>query len=293
LEDQGKYELAQDAAGRKVRFFKGRRDGYMPEYRDHPVKDFDSWERDVKWRLDTQTPERTARALASSARAKLAAGQGRVIVFNVVGGYMYLRSLMGPEGVLYMVYDEPELVHACMEAWFTLIDWLAETYQKEVVIDELFLGEDICYNHGPLISPDMMREFLFPYYQQLIANIKRRSLEPDRRLHFQVDSDGDCRPVIPLYMELGADYFSPFEAASGCDVVEIRRQYPQLLMRGGIDKRILAMGRDAIDRELERVIPFMREQGGYIPTCDHGVPEEVSFENYAHFRERLKELGTG
>jgi uroporphyrinogen decarboxylase len=160
------------------------------------------------------------------------------------------------------------------------------------VIDEVFLAEDICYNHGPLISPDMMREFLFPYYQQLIVNIKRRSLEPGRHLFFQIDTDGDCRPVIPLYAELGADYFSPFEAASGCDVVELRKQYPNLLMRGGIDKRILAKGKDAIDREMERVIPFMREQGGYIPTCDHGVPEEVGFEDYVHFRQRVKELGT-
>ena len=68
-------------------------------------------------------------------------------------------------------------------------------------------------------------------------------------------------------------------------------KYPELLIRGGIDKRILAGGKDAIDRELERVIPFMRERGGYIPTCDHGVPEEVSFENYMHYRKRMLELG--
>ena len=44
LEDRGKYELVQDFAGRSVLFFKGRRDGFMPEYVDHPVKDLKSWE---------------------------------------------------------------------------------------------------------------------------------------------------------------------------------------------------------------------------------------------------------
>ena len=58
---------------------------------------------------------------------------------------------------------------------------------------------------------------------------------------------------------------------------------------GGIDKRILAAGKDAIDRELERIMPAMRRRGGYIPTCDHGVPEEVSFENYMHYRERMQD----
>src|SRR5574344_2740598 len=44
LEDRGEYELVQDFAGRKVLYFKGRRNGFMPEYLDHPVKDMKSWE---------------------------------------------------------------------------------------------------------------------------------------------------------------------------------------------------------------------------------------------------------
>ena len=36
-------------------------------------------------------------------------------------------------------------------------------------------------------------------------------------------------------------------------------------------------------------MPFMKKQGGYLPTCDHGVPPEVPFENYVYFRELLKE----
>ncbi len=51
---------------------------------------------------------------------------------------------------------------------------------------------------------------------------------------------------------------------------------PFLAMFGGIDKRVLARSKADIDRFLEYVIPTMRERGGYIPTCDHGVPEEVS-----------------
>ena len=45
-----------------------------------------------------------------------------------------------------------------------------------------------------------------------------------------------------------------------------------------------------IDREVERVIPTMRARGGYIPTCDHGVPDNVTYESYRHYRRRLCEL---
>ncbi len=87
------------------------------------------------------------------------------------------------------------------------------------------------------------------------------------------------------------DAMSPFEVASGCDVVEIGREYPNLVMIGGIDKRQLAKGKDAIDRMVERILPAMRQRGGYVPTCDHGVPAEVSLENYMHYRKRCLELG--
>ncbi len=289
IEDRGEHEVIQDWAGRHVLFFKGRRNGFMPEYLDHPVKDINSWEENCKWRMNPTSAERYQDMDARMQDARAAAGSGKVITQHVVGGYMYLRSLIGPVDLMYKVYDDPALIHACMETWFNLADTVTAIHQKHVTLDEFFIGEDICYNHGPLISPDMIREFLFPYYQQLLTNIKARQLDRTRHLFFQLDTDGFSDPVISMYRELGMDYLSPFEVASGCDVVRTGREYPDLLISGGIDKRILAEGKEAIDRELDRIMPVMRKRGGYIPTCDHGVPEEVSFENYMHFRSRMRE----
>ncbi|MDD6039563.1 MAG: hypothetical protein PUD63_00005, partial [Clostridia bacterium] len=163
LEDRGAYELVQDFAGRSVLCFKGRRSGFMPEYVDHPVKDQKTWEEKCLWRMDPNTPERQARMDEYLPAAVEKARQGMFVVQNLVGGYMYLRSLMGPEELLYLFYDDPELIHACMRQWFTLADSIIARHQQQLSIDELFIGEDICYNHGPLISPDMIREFLLPY----------------------------------------------------------------------------------------------------------------------------------
>jgi len=137
----------------------------------------------------------------------------------------------------------------------------------------------------------MIRRFLLPYYQQLVANVKARQLDRTRHLYVQIDTDGNPVSVIPLYQEMGMDVMSPFEVAAGCDVVEIGRQYPELIMTGGIDKRVLASGREAIDRHLEYILPAMRARGGYIPTCDHGVPEEVPYQDYLYYRQRCVELG--
>ncbi len=285
-------ELVQDHAGRHVLFFKGRRHGFMPEYVDHPVKEMRTWIQDVKWRLDPRHPDRFAKTDELLAQAKAAAAEGRMISQSVIGGYMYLRSLIGPEHLLYAFYDQPDLIHDCMRAWFDLADAVTARHQREVTLDEVFLAEDICYNHGSLISPEMMREFLVPYYRQLLANVRARQLDPARHLYVQIDTDGYADPVIPLYREgVGMDVMSPFEVASGCDVVAIRQRFPDLVMTGGIDKRILAQTPREIDRMLERILPFMRERGGYTPTCDHGVPLEVPYANYLHYRRRCVELG--
>jgi len=290
LEDRGDYELVQDFAGRHVLYFKGRRDGFMPEYTDHPVKDWKTWEENVKWRLNPLTSSRYSDLETRMAHVQAAARKGWMITQRLVGGYMYLRSLMGPSELLYAFYDQPDLIHDCMKTWYELADAVIARHQQYVTLDELFLAEDICFNSGPLISPDMIQEFLFPYYRRLIAHIRSRQIDSHRRLYIQIDTDGKVEPVIPLYQEIGMDAMSPFEVASGCDVVALGKDFPDLAMFGGIDKRILASTTSAIDRELERILPVMRERGGYIPMCDHGVPEEVSLENYKHYRKRCQEL---
>ena len=293
LEDRGDHEVVQDTAGRAVLYFKGRRNGFMPEYLDHPVHDLRSWRENVAWRLDPATASRYADLEKRMAEARAAAGEGKLLIQYVIGAYMYLRSLIGPERVLYAFYDQPALIEELLETWLTLADAVTARHQQYITLDEIAFGEDICYNAGPLISPAMIRRFLLPYYQQLIDNTRARQLDPDRHLYVYVDTDGYAPAVIDLYREVGMDYMSPFEVASGCDVVQIGKQYPDLIIGGGIDKRVLAAGQEAIDAHLEYVLPAMRARGGYIPTCDHGVPEEVSYENYLYYRKRAIELGTG
>ncbi len=287
LEDRGEYELVQDNAGRSVLYFKGRRNGFMPTYVDHPVKDMDSWERNIKWRMDPSSPGREKHAKWDIEHALQMRNNGGFVCQLVVGGYMYLRSLIGGEELLYMFYDDPELIHECMRTWLELADARMAYYQQFVQYDELLFDEDICYNMGSLISPEMIREFLFPYYQQLIENVKKRN--GGRRVRVQLGTDGRVQAVVDLYKSIGVDYFSPCEVASGVDVVQLGKEHPDILISGGIDKRIIAEGGDAIKRHLEYIMPTMRERGGYIPTCDHGVPEEVTIENYLLFRKLLKE----
>lgn len=288
LRTDGPHEYVQDFAGRTLKCFTGRRQGFMPEYVDHPVKDERTFRQLCEWRMQWDTPARLSQMDQYLPGYVEKQGSGMFIGQLIVGGYMYLRSLIGPGELPVMFYDDPDLIHLCMQTWLNLADHVTACHQKQVKIDELFISEDICYNHGSLISPDMIRAFLFPYYQQLIANM--RSRQPGHTLHIQVDTDGRAMDVIDLYRGIGMHFLSPCEVASGCDVVAIGEQYPDMLLSGGIDKRVLAQGKDAIDRMVDRIFPVMQKRGGYLPTSDHGIPEEVTLENYLHFRKRCLEF---
>ncbi len=212
---------------------------------------------------------------------------GGMVSQALIGGYMYLRAMIGPETLLTATYDTPELLHALMQGWADIMDAGLAHVQAEIELDEVFFTEDICYNHGLLVSPQSVRDFLFPYYRRVLDNARARQ---SRFLHFQLDSDGHCHPAIPLYKEVGVNAMSPMEVASGCDVVEIAEEHPDLRIFGGIDKRVLAAGKAAIDAHLEHILPFMVKRGGYYPTCDHSVPQDVSLENYLYYRQRVCEL---
>ncbi|MHB1152997.1 MAG: uroporphyrinogen decarboxylase family protein [Eubacteriales bacterium] len=286
LENRGKYELVQDGAGRHVLYFKGRRNGFMPEYVNHPVKDILSWERECLWRMNPHSKGRLEQAAENAVRAASEHSAGKTIKVYLVGGYMYLRSLIGPIELLYMFYDNPTLIHMCMNAWFEVADAVIEIYQKYTEIDVILFDEDICYKTGSLISDDMICEFLKPYYDSIIKKAKKRS---EKKIHIELATDGYIPAVIDRYISMEFNWFSPFEVAADCDVVEIGRRYPDILISGGIDKRILAENCEAIDRMCDRIFPQMLARGGYFPTCDHGVPEEVPFYNYLHYRKRCLE----
>jgi uroporphyrinogen decarboxylase len=290
LEDRGEYELVQDSAGRHVVFFKGRRNGFMPEYETFPVTDRRSWEEKVKWRLDPHSPGRYTDLPQQIAKAQAAIAEGAMIR-AYSGGYAFLRNMVGTIGVLYAFYDIPDVIHEIMEAWLGMTDAALAAYQQYVTLDELFFGEDICFKTGSFISESMFREFLLPYYQQVVQNARARQRDRSRTLHVHIDSDGHVEQVIPWYREMGMTVMSPFEVAADNDMLAFSRQYSDLVMWGGIDKRVLAQTPQDIDDMLQRVVAPMRGRGGYVPCCDHGVPEEVPYTNYLHYRRRCVEMG--
>ena len=134
-------------------------------------------------------------------------------------------------------------------------------------------AEDMSYNHGPMLSYGLFKEFIMPYYRQVIPQIKKYNV------NVLIDSDGDITSMIPWMAEAGIEGVYPLEKQAGVDVVKIRQKYPHFLMMGGYDKMVMSQGEAAMRTEFERLLPVM-QSGGYIPSVDHQTPPGVSLENY-------------
>jgi uroporphyrinogen decarboxylase len=139
----------------------------------------------------------------------------------------------------------------------------------------------MAYKNGPLLSPELYRRYCLPFYRTMMERIHSTGIPV-----VMLDSDGDIRELIPLWLEVGVTIMHPMEVAAGMDVAAIRQEYgKQVGFFGGIDKRALAGTRAQIDAEVLPKLHACWKDGGFIPACDHGIPPDISFDNYRYYRE--------
>ncbi len=283
LQEDDTYTVIRDEHGRVLRRRKDVVSASIAEYLEFPVRGRADWQR-VKQRMDPAIEVRYEK-LAASADWYAQHGEDRPVIQALSGTFRVLWHLMGDEGMYLALYDEPEMIHDIMRTWLHMNVTAIDRIAARMPIHVLNIMEDMSGNTGMLISPAMFREFMMPYYQQLIQHVRSHT----DVFGVWVDSDGDVSALIPLLLECGVQGMFPFEVQAHMDVVALRRQYgQQLVIRGGIDKRVLPRGRDAIDRELDRVLPIFAQTGGYFICLDHQAPPDVPLENYLYFLEKAR-----
>jgi uroporphyrinogen decarboxylase len=256
----------------------------IPNYIEYPVKDRESWEKFKEERLNFENPPRIPENIKELGEKLNTAG-----AFISLGCYPYglfgtCRDFMGAEGLLIAFIEEPELVADIMNHLTDL--WLS-VYSKAVKyikFDMLHMWEDMSGKQGSLISPQMVSDFMLPNYRRISQFCKDNGIEV-----FSVDTDGNCEELVPLFMSAGVNFIFPFEVAAGCDILEYRKQYPELAIMGGIDKREIAKGKKEIDKQIATAAEML-SRGRYIAALDHHVHPEVSWDNFCYYMKCLKEI---
>jgi len=195
--------------------------------------------------------------------------------------------IVGTERVLIALIEDPEwlmdMFGHLLETQLTLLD---KILQAGYEIDCLTWPDDMGYKHNQFFSLSMYRRLLKPFHKRAIDWAHARGLKT--HLH----SCGDVNPFVPELVEMGLDALNPLEVKAGMDPVYLKKTFgDRLVLHGGINA-LLWDQPEQIREEMERVVPVMKESGGYIFSSDHSVPSNVSLEDFRRIVDLAKKLGS-
>jgi uroporphyrinogen decarboxylase len=247
-----------------------------------PVETRDDWAA-IRTRYDAADPGR----FPADFDARCAALKDRdgPLTIAVSGPFWQLREWCGFEGLCTLMADDPDFVAEMAAFWTDFVSQMLDRILPRLVPDGFFISEDMAYKGASMISMPMVRAFCVPGWTAWSRKVRAAGCPI-----VDMDSDGFVGELIPLWIESGINVCDPIEVAAHCDIVDFRRRFGRrMAYRQGIDKRCIAKGGEALRAEIRRIEPVVRD-GGYIPGCDHGIPADVSWENFVEYCRRLAEI---
>jgi uroporphyrinogen decarboxylase len=193
---------------------------------------------------------------------------------------------MGPEDACTLFYDDPELLMDMLE-W---LQWENRTYYFPVIErlkpEIIVVSEDICYNHGLFFSPEQFRKYCMPAYYEIGDFARRNGVAM-----VAVDTDGFAEKLVPMLEECGVNTLFPWEVKSGNDLFRVRKNHPEFILMGGLEKEVVNEGNEnLIVPEIISKVPELLKYGRYLPNGDHGIQPLVTFKSLCRFMTLLHEV---
>jgi len=254
----------------------------MPEFIRYPVRDWDSWE----FYKARQTPRQFMSREEMEAHCRRYDLRVKPLYIACGGPYGIARGLLGPEALSLAFYDDPELVH-------DIVKWHLQRVRRDIfpLIERLrpeivTLGEDLCYNHGMLLSPAVFDEFFGVYYQEVCACAHAHGVDL-----VAVDTDGNAMEFTSVAARYGFNALYPYEVKAGNNLFVLRERHPDFVFFGWLEKETVNEGNEAlIEPEIMSKVPPLLARGGYFPNGDHGIQPLVTFPALCTFMTLLHEV---
>ena len=219
---------------------------------------------------------------AYAARAKkLRAATDRAIVASWRMHYLQAGQIMrGYEQFMIDLLCDETLVRAMLDrlhaAYLARAGAMLEALGEAV--DVVFFTDDLGTQNGPLISPDVYRRLIKPYWTELIALIK----EHDKKV--LMHACGAVSQFIPDLIDMGVDALNPVQITAADMAPErLKREFGKditfwgggINTQGGLDGGTPA----SIAEEVRRNIDTFAAGGGYVFTQVHNIQANVPPEN--------------
>ncbi len=202
-------------------------------------------------------------------------------------GFDATHSFVDMEVLLEAMVENPEwcvdMYNHCLDVSLAMLQMV---WDEGYTFDALFWCDDMGYRGTQFFSRDMYRHQLLPVQQRAFDWAHAHGIKA--HLH----SCGNITRFLPDLVDAGLDCLNPLEVKAGMDAVAIKQQYgDRLALHGGINA-VLWDQPEAIEAEMRRVVPLLKQNGGYIFSSDHSVPSSVSLEDFRRIIALAKQLGS-
>lgn len=213
--------------------------------------------------------------------------EGRFMQLVVWFGFDVAHSRMtGTENMLIGMYEDPDWVKDIFDTYLTTsLNLCQKVLDAGYEFDGIFWYDDMGYKGSPFFSPDLYCELLKPYHKKAVDWAHERGLVTE--LH----SCGFIEPLLPDIIDTGVEMLNPLEIKAGMDPFKLKAMYgDKLAFHGGVNAQLWD-DIELVKAEMERIIPALKEGGGYVFASDHSIPNSVSFENMKQISELAHKLG--
>jgi uroporphyrinogen decarboxylase len=178
-----------------------------------------------------------------------------------VGPFTMSYLSMGFERFFVQLIENPAFIHKLLNI---RTQWAIALFQKAIDLgaEIIVIGDDAGHNDGPMISPQMWREFVLPVHRQIVD-----ALNVPVIWH----SDGNVISLLPMAIEAGFAGFHGLEPAAGVNLQQAKQEFGHhLVLIGNIDIQVLCNSNlDAVRNEIDRCLTQGSPDGGYmLATCN-------------------------
>jgi len=135
--------------------------------------------------------------------------------------------------------------------------------------------DDLAFKTGPMISPQMLRKYVFPWYK------KYGEICQENKLYFFFHSDGVLWELIDDLIGVGIDALHPIDPTC-MDIFEVKKKYgDRLTLIGNVSNELLMQGTpEQVAERTKELIKVMAPGGGYMLSSGNSVPDWATITNY-------------
>jgi len=241
-------------------------EGVMGFPRGNPLADFPRAMKGYRW--PDPDDERIVSAIYEQADAFHQEANGELFLMGAHRDTLWEKSymLVGMENVMCAFFTEPGAVRDMLHRIMDFQLGIAKHYAAAGV-EVVALGDDLGMQTGPLLSLELVREFLVPEYRRLFE------FHRSRGTLVTFHSCGHVMHLLETFIELGVDVLNPIQATAN-DLPEIRRvTQGRMALSGAVNSDVIMDGPpERITRLVRRRLWQLGRKGGYICGPDQGLP---------------------